>query len=158
MDMFRELKFPTDTGVGGLTLGGGYGYLTPAHGLVVDNLLAVEYVLADGQIVTASEKENMDLFWTARGAGTCFRVATSFVYRAHEQKDPVWAAMLRFENDQLPAVIDYGNEFLDICDEKALFLVAFSKVPAFGDTPSLLAVCFYNGREAVGKSFYDFLF
>ncbi|PVH87648.1 FAD-binding domain-containing protein [Cadophora sp. DSE1049] len=146
------------TGVGGLTLGGGYGYLTPAHGLVVDNLLAAEYVLADGRIVTASEKENTDLFWAARGAGTCFGVATSFVYRAHEQKDPVWAAMLRFENDQLAAVIDYGNKFLDICDEKSLLLVAFTKVPGFGDAPSLVAVCFYNGREAVGRSFYDVLF
>ncbi|KAH7410825.1 hypothetical protein BKA64DRAFT_364711 [Cadophora sp. MPI-SDFR-AT-0126] len=146
------------TGVGGLSLGGGYGYLTPAHGLVIDNILAVEYVLSDGQIITASEKENADLFWAARGAGTCFGVATSFTYRAHEQKDPVWAALLRFENDQLPAVIDFGNRFLEIGDERTLLLVAFAKVPDFGDIPSIVAVCFYKGQEAMGKSFYDDLF
>ena len=80
------------------------------------------------------------------------------MYRAHEQKNPVWAAMLRFENDQLSAVIDYGNTFLGICDEKSLFLVAFTKVPYFGDAPSLVAVCFYNESEAVARPFYDVLF
>ncbi len=78
------------TGIGDLTLGGGYGYLTPAHGMVVDNLLSVQLVLADGSIVTASQSENTDLFWASRGAGIGFGVATSFVYQAYEQKEPVW--------------------------------------------------------------------
>ncbi|KAH9214088.1 hypothetical protein DL95DRAFT_389765, partial [Leptodontidium sp. 2 PMI_412] len=146
------------TGVGGLTLGGGYGYLTPAHGLVIDNLRAVDYVLADGQVVTASDNENQDLFWAAQGAGTCFGVATSFVYRAHEQKDPVWAAMLRFEDHQLLGVVEYGNRYLEIGEEKTLLLVAFAKVPEFGEAPSLIAVLFYNGPEDVARSFYDALF
>jgi FAD/FMN-containing dehydrogenase len=77
------------TGIGGLTLGGGYGFLSGEHGLVVDNLLEVEYVLADGTIVTASEKENQDLFWAARGAGAGFGVATRFTYRAHDQKNMI---------------------------------------------------------------------
>ncbi|KAH7346451.1 hypothetical protein BKA65DRAFT_585451 [Rhexocercosporidium sp. MPI-PUGE-AT-0058] len=146
------------TGVGGLTLGGGYGYLTPAHGLVIDNLLAVEYVLADGKIVTASEFENQDLFWAARGAGACFGIATSFLYKAHEQKNPVWTAMLRFEDHQLPAVIDYGNKFMEMGEEKSLFFVTFNKVPDFGERPSLIAVAFYNGPEVVARPFYDDLF
>jgi FAD/FMN-containing dehydrogenase len=60
------------TGIGGLSLGGGYGYLMGQHGMVVDNILEVELVLADGTVVTASESQNEDLFWAARGAGFKF--------------------------------------------------------------------------------------
>jgi FAD/FMN-containing dehydrogenase len=60
------------TGIGGLSLGGGYGYLMGQHGLVVDNILEVEFVLADGTIVTASTSQNEDLFWAVRGAGVKF--------------------------------------------------------------------------------------
>lgn len=98
------------TGVGGLTLGGGYGWLTPKFGLVIDNLLEVELVLADGNIVTASEIENQDLFWAAKGAGSAFAVATSFVYQAHDQRGDIWGGMLVFPPTQIPEIVSFASK------------------------------------------------
>ena len=75
--------FLSTTGVGGLTLGGGSGYLSRRYGLTIDNLLSVDMVLADGCFVTADKDHNEDLFWAVRGGGGNFGIVTSFLFRAN---------------------------------------------------------------------------
>ena len=99
------------TGVGGLTLGGGHGYLTRKYGLTVDNLLSADVVLADGSLVHASEDENEDLFWALRGGGGNFGVVTSFEFQLHPV-DTVIAGPMFWPIDELEPTMRWYREWL----------------------------------------------
>ena len=101
----------SSTGVGGLTLGGGMGYLTRKYGLTVDNLLSADVVLADGSFVTASAKENPDLFWALRGGGGNFGAVTSFVFRAHKVHTDYAGPML-WPLEKTAEILKWYREFI----------------------------------------------
>jgi len=98
------------TGIAGLTLGGGLGYLMGRYGLTADNLASAEVVTADGRVLTASAEENEDLFWALRGGGGNFGVVTSFQYRAHPLTT-VLGGMLVHPLSTAPTVLDFYRQF-----------------------------------------------
>ncbi len=118
----------SSTGVAGLTLGGGIGHLTRAHGLTIDNLLAVDMVLADGRFVTASAKEHPDLYWAVRGGGGNFGIVTSFLFRLHPVKT-VQAGPTFWPLEQAPQVMKAYREFIRKAPDNVTGFMAFLTVP-----------------------------
>ena len=107
------------TGIAGLTLGGGIGWLGRTHGLSCDNLLSVDIVTADGQLRTASADENADLFWAVRGGGGNFGVVTSFEYRLHQVGPTVLAGLLVWPRPMARDVLRAFREFTEGAPENA---------------------------------------
>lgn len=101
-----------DTGIAGLTLGGGFGWLGGVHGMTVDNLLSADVVLANGELVTASANAHADLFWAIRGGGGNFGVVTSFEYRLHPVGPMIVGGMVIHPFERAVAVLRFYREFL----------------------------------------------
>jgi FAD binding domain/Berberine and berberine like len=120
--------FVSTTGVGGLTLGGGIGHLSRGYGLTIDNLLAVDMVLADGRFVTASAEENQDLFWAVRGGGGNFGVVTSFLFRLHPIST-VYAGPMLWPMERAEEVMRWFRDFILAAPETLGGWFAFLKVP-----------------------------
>src|SRR5215471_10122009 len=99
------------TGIAGLTLGGGHGYLSRKFGLTIDNLLEADVVLADGRLVVASATENEELFWALRGGGGNFGVVTSFLYRAHSVST-IYGGPIFWELKDAARVMKWYRQFL----------------------------------------------
>ena len=136
--------FISSTGVGGLTLGGGIGYLSRTHGLSLDNLVSVDMVLADGRFVTANAKDNKDLFWAVRGGGGNFGVVTSFEYRLHPVST-VYGGPMIWPLEKSGEVLKWWRDFILKAPEDINGWFAFLNVPPAAPFPEA-----YQGKKAVG--------
>ncbi|HZT28661.1 MAG TPA: FAD-binding oxidoreductase [Bryobacteraceae bacterium] len=126
--MATPCGFISTTGVAGLTLGGGIGYLTRRFGLTIDNLLAVDMVLADSRFVTASTEENADLFWAVRGGGGNFGVVTSFEFRLHSV-NTVHFGPTFWPLDEAATVLRAWRDFIREAPEEINGFFAFLVIP-----------------------------
>ena len=146
------------TGIAGLTLGGGTGYLTRKHGLTIDNLIEADVVLADGRFVTASASENADLFWALRGGGGNFGVVTSFLFRAHPVST-VYAGPVFWDAQHASEVMRAYRDFLPDAPEELGAFVGLKSVPStdpfprehWGARACAIIACF-NGTAEDGKA------
>ncbi len=136
------------TGIAGLTLGGGLGYLMGKHGVACDNLLSVDVVTADGEMLTASEEQNADLFWGMRGAGANFGVVTSFRYRVHPLGQ-VLAGMLLYPRDRAAELIAFHREFVHGSPDELNTTVAFLNSPE--GLPIVGVIAVWAGDIAEGE-------
>ena len=139
----------TDTGIAGLTLGGGYGWLAGKHGLACDNVLSVDVVTTDGRLLTASASEHDDLFWGVRGAGANLGIVTSFEYRLHPV-GPVLGGMVIYPLSQGRDVLRFFDEFSAACPDEVstacLLLTGPDGAPAVA-----IAACYAGPLDAGEK-------
>jgi FAD/FMN-containing dehydrogenase len=123
------LGINSTTGVGGLTLGGGFGWLTRKHGLTVDNLVSAEVVTARGERMRASATENADLFWAIRGGGGNFGVVTLFEYRLHPVGPQVMAGLSVYPFDHAKTLLTSYSAFVDSLPDDVTIWAVMRKAP-----------------------------
>ena len=145
------------TGVAGLTLGGGTGYLTRKYGLTIDNLLEADVVLADGSFVTTDRNQHPDLFWALRGGGGNFGVVTSFLFQAHPV-GTVYAGPIFWEATHAQTVMRAFRAFLPETPEDLGSFVGLKTVPSMDPFPrdywgrrACAVISSYNGPAAEGE-------
>ena len=137
----------SDTGIAGLTLGGGLGWLMGKHGLSIDNLVSADVVTADGQFRTASHSENPDLFWALRGGGGNFGVVTSLEYRLHPVTESL-SGMVIYPLDQARDVLRFYRDFCATLPDEA---EAFAGLLTHDGAPVVALILGYNGSIEAGE-------
>ena len=132
------------TGVAGLTLHGGTGWLLRKHGLTIDNLLSVDIVTADGRLKKASENENADLFWAVRGGGGNFGVVAGFEFKLHPVGPKVWMSVPMYPLDRAKAVMGACCEYMQKAPEDLMVLGVYWSAPDVPEVPEQ-----YHGTPVV---------
>jgi FAD/FMN-containing dehydrogenase len=135
----------TTTGVGGFTLGGGYGWLSPKFGLACDNLLSADVVTADGRLVTASERENGELFWGLRGGSSNFGVVTSYEFRLYPLGPIVLAGLIVHPMDEAKSLIRANRDYVESASEELVTATGILQAPPAEFIPQHL-----HGKPVLG--------
>lgn len=150
------------TGIAGLTLGGGFGWLTRKYGMSIDNLVSVDVVTADGKKMRASENENADLFWAIRGGGGNFGVVTQFEFKLHPVGPEILAGLLVFPFEQAKQVLTQYREFVESAPEELNVWVVLRQAPPLPFLPEevhgkevVVLPIFYAGDVARGKKLIE---
>lgn len=125
----------SDTGIAGLTLGGGLGWLRRKHGLSSDNLLSVDIVTADGRLLKASETENADLFWGVRGAGGNFGIVTSFEYRLHPVGPDVMVCFVFHPADNARLALQFYRQYAAEAPDEVSSFTILGRIPSTDHFP-----------------------
>ncbi len=128
------------TGIAGLTLGGGLGWLNGRYGLACDNLISADVATADGELLRASAEENEDLFWAIRGGGGNFGVVTSFEYQLHPV-DPVLAGGLSYPLSTAPEVLRFYDDFVKAAPDELSTAASLGLSPV-GEPMVSITVCY----------------
>ncbi|HEX6558236.1 MAG TPA: FAD-binding oxidoreductase, partial [Longimicrobiales bacterium] len=152
------LGINSTTGVAGLTLGGGFGWLSRRFGLTIDNLLSADVVLASGELVRANARDNADLFWAIRGGGGNFGVVTSFEFQLHEVGPQVLAGLIVHPLAAAREVLNFYRSFMEHTPEEFVCWFVLRQAPPLPFLPPewhgqeilALAVC-YSGRISDGE-------
>jgi FAD/FMN-containing dehydrogenase len=146
------------TGIAGLTLGGGFGWLTRKYGMTIDNLVAAEIVTAEGDKIRASENENTDLFWAIRGGGGNFGVVTQFEFKLQPVGPEIMAGLIVFPIDQAKQILKQYREFVKSAPEELNVWVVLRKAPPLPFLPVsvhgkevIVLAIFYAGDMAEGE-------
>ena len=148
----------THTGVAGLTLGGGIGWLQRRYGLTIDNLVSADVVTADGELVKASQAENPDLFWGLRGGGGNFGIVTEFEFRLHEVGPTVFAGPIFWPMRESPRLLRFYREWIAEAPDELMTIVIHRKAPPLPFVPPELhgelivgVACCYAGPVEEGE-------
>jgi FAD/FMN-containing dehydrogenase len=139
----------SDTGIAGLTLGGGLGWLSSKHGLTVDNLISADVVLADGRFITASATRHGDLFWALRGGSGNFGVVTSFEYQLHAVGPTILGGMVAYPLEHAREVLRFYREFNRTAPDELTTYAAF--ITPSGEETIVALVCCYSGPVDKGE-------
>lgn len=152
------------TGIAGLTLGGGFGWLTKQYGLTIDNLASAKMVTADGKSLSVSEKDNSDLFWAIRGGGGNFGVVTEFEFKLHKLNPEVYAGLIVFPFIQAKEIMKQYREFSKSAPPELNVWIVLRHAPPLPFLPLdqhgkmvLVLAVFYNGSAEKGENLATFL-
>ncbi|EHK9180507.1 FAD-binding oxidoreductase [Vibrio parahaemolyticus] len=150
------------TGIAGLTLGGGFGWLSRKYGMTIDNLVSANVVTADGRQLLASETENEDLFWALRGGGGNFGIVTQFEFQLHPVGPEVLSGLIVFPFEQAKSIITQFAKFTESAPEELSVWMVSRKAPPLPFLPEsvhgkevvVLAIC-YAGNPSEGEKLIE---